>query len=108
MKKITFTLPFILLSCFGEQARKNMQAENLVLNHCEYVIQVLNTRLNDPVPDSLFVTTCGCISGILREDLVNKYEIASLEKDPKRLEAVLSSELFAHLALIRRECLRKR
>ncbi|MGV3629610.1 MAG: hypothetical protein ACO1O6_00295 [Bacteroidota bacterium] len=105
MKKIAFICPFILLSCFGEQARKNMQAENLVLNQCEYVITTLNTKLKQPVPDSLFVTTCGCISGILREDLVSAYDVGSLEKDPKHLKEVLSRELFSHFDRIREECL---
>lgn len=106
MKKIIFILPFILLSCFGEQARKNMHAENLVLNHYEYVMQILNTRLEYPVPDSLFVTTCGCISEILREDLVSKYDLGLLEHNSRRLEEVLSSELVSHLSRIRQECLK--
>ena len=108
MKKTSFILPFILLSCFGEQARKNMQAESLVLNECEHVIRTLNTRLKNPVPDSLFVSTCGCISGILRDDLVSAYDIHSLEKDARQLKEVLSTQVLANLGRIRKECLGNR
>lgn len=97
----------MLLSCFGEQARQNMQAENLVLNECDYVIRTLNVKLAEPVPDSLFVNTCGCISGILRDELVS-YDIARLERDPKKRKEVLSNELLSHLEEIRRECIENR
>ncbi|MCE3296859.1 MAG: hypothetical protein K0R65_2573 [Crocinitomicaceae bacterium] len=108
MRKTAFILPFILLSCFGEQARKNIQAENLVLNECDHVIGVLNKRLKQPVPDSLYVSTCGCISGILRDDLVSGYDIHSLETNPARLKEILSLELTNKFDRIRKECLGNR
>lgn len=105
MKKTLLITPLFFLSCFGDQARKNLEAENLVLNECEYVMRVLNMKLDNPIPDSRFVRTCGCISEILREKLVGTHDINTLKRDARLRKEILEKELEGHLKRIRKECL---